>query len=225
MAAAVPDFSEEFAVTAREEAERLRVRAHELRARGDRWVHRGQEALGEAERLEARVRELDELLGRAPQLRVDLQTPALQGQHLREAAVRILVEHRGTRRPIHYREWYDLLTESGFAAAGKDPLATFLTQITRSPLVERVDGGSGVYQIDPNAAYERARAELAVTTRQLTEAEEQLNERASASDASDPDAQLQVVRAASARLAQAQRNLEAVIAARSVLLHERLAAA
>jgi hypothetical protein len=224
MAAGVPDFSDAFAATAREESERLRSRALEVRARGERWVKRGEEILGEAERLEARVRELDEMLGRAPQLRIDLQTETLQGQQLREAAIQILVARIGTRTPIHYRDWYHLFTESGCVAAGKNPLATFLTQITRSPLVHRVDGQSGVYEIDPRAAYDRARGELAAAAGQLAEEEERLV-RGRESGVSDSDDGLGAVRVAGARLAQAQRDLDAVIAARSSLLRERLSAA
>jgi hypothetical protein len=224
MAAGAPDFSDAFAATAREEAERLRARALEVRARGERWVKRGEEILAQADDLEARVRELDELLGRAPQLRIDLQTETLQGQQLREAAVRILAEGLGTRRPIHYRDWYRLFTESGHVAGGKDPLATFLTQITRSPLVHRVEGQSGVYEINPKVAYERARAELAAAARQLAEEEEGLA-RGCGPVTSDGDGALGAVRVAGARLAQAQRDLEAVITARSSLLRERLSAA
>ena len=218
------DFSEAFAARAREEAERLRVRALELRARGDRWVERGEEALSEAARLETRVRELDEMLGRAPQMRLDLQTEALRGQRLREAALAVLVEQVGTKRPIHYREWYRLLTDRGLIAAGKDPVATFLTQITRSPLIERVAGKGGVYQVDPGAAYERARAALAVASRDLSQAQDRLGEAEDSSSPADDEA-VREVRRAAARFAQAQRDLERVIAARDVLLRERFAAA
>ena len=34
---------------------------------------------------------------------------------------------------MHYREWFELLDSSGHEIAGKDPLAVFLTQISRSP--------------------------------------------------------------------------------------------
>jgi hypothetical protein len=218
------DFSEAFATTAREEAERLRVRALELRARGERWVERGEEALSEAARLETRVRELDEMLGRAPQMRLDLQTEALRGQRLREAALAVVVEQVGTKKPIHYREWYRLLTDRGLVAAGKDPVATFLTQITRSPLIERVEGKGGVYKVDPRAAYERARAALAAASRELSEAQDRL---AAAENSASPadDHAVGEVRAAAARFAQAQRDLDRVIAARATLLRERFVAA
>src|SRR4051812_45712082 len=133
---AAADFSDGFEQLAREEAQRLRVRALELRTRSERWAKRSADLATEAARVEARLQHLDELLGRAPQLRLDLQTKALQEQKLREEAVRVLIEKCGPRKPIHYREWYALVRDEGFSAAGKDPVATFLSQITRSPLVE-----------------------------------------------------------------------------------------
>jgi len=215
-----PDLSEEFAAIARAESERLRVRVLELRARSERWSDRARQLAEEAERLSARLRNLDEILGRAPQLRLDLQTQTLQGQKLREEAVRILVEERGTRQPIHYREWYALLGEAGLAAAGKDPVATFLTQITRSPLVERVEGQSGTYLVDPAGAYERAREELAAATRELAAAEDAL-----AADGAENPERLVRVRAAQAAVAEARRRLDATLAARSAVVRERIQAA
>src|SRR4051812_40029552 len=154
-------FSNQFAQMARDEAARLAARAQEFRARGERWLERAGDLLREADRLDHRVRDLDELLGRAPQLRLDLQSRRLQGQRLREEATRILLDRRGLRVAIHYRKWFELLEEEGVKVAGKDPLATFLTQVTRSPVVVRVSGdGQGVYELDPHGAYERARARV-----------------------------------------------------------------
>jgi hypothetical protein len=218
-----PDFSDEFEQLAREEAERLRVRSLELRTRSERWAERARDLAAAAERLEARVRHLDELLGRAPQLRLDLQTQLLQGQQLREEAVRILVEARGTRQPIHYKEWYGLLRDAGLAAAGKDPLATFLTQITRAPLVQRVDGRGGVYQVDPIAAYEQARNELGVASRELTAAEDGVG--AVAGENGDATVTVRRVREAQEAVARAQRRLDAILSARSLILRDQLSAA
>jgi len=68
---------------------------------------------------------------REPQKR---QRALLRGPQIRETAVRVLAgsPHAGA---IHYRDWYQLLCDAGYEVAGKDPLAVFLTQITRSPLV------------------------------------------------------------------------------------------
>lgn len=209
-------FSDEFARTAREEADRLSVRATELRARGERWLARAHAVLAEAESLESQVRDLDELLGRAPQLRIDLQTGELQGQQLRDAAARILMQRRGPGVPIHYREWYELFIESGLAAGGKDPLATFLTQITRSPIVSRVEGGEGgIYLLDPSGAYDRAREAVAEGTRRVRVLRE-TGEKGSDQDNMLAEAERHVVRA--------RQQLDAVIEARLNLLHARLAA-
>lgn len=199
MASEPPEFSDEFAVTARDEAARLAARAQEIRSRGEHWLRRAGELLREADRLDHGVRELDELLGRAPQLRLDLQSQILQGHRLREEATRILLERRGLCVPIHYREWFDLLAEEGVTVAGKDPLATFLTQVTRSPVVVRVDEGQGVYELDPHGAYERARGQL----------QEVLAE-ASTNGESEK------------RLQAARRQLDAVLEARTLLLRPRL---
>ncbi len=197
-------FSDKFAQTAREEAARLATRAHELRSRGERWLARAEELLREADRLDHRVRELDELLGRSPQLRLDLQTTRLQGQRLRQEAARILLERRGLGVPIHYRDWFALLTESGLSVTGKDPLATFLTQITRSPIVVRVDKRSGVYALDPHGAYERARARLQATIADAN----------AASTGSDGDS--------AAEMERARRALDAVLRARTTLFRDQL---
>jgi hypothetical protein len=194
-------FSNEFARTAREEAARLAARAQEIRSRGERWLERAGDLLREADRLDQRVLELDELLGRAQQLRLDLQSRHLQGQRLREAATRILLRRRGLRASIHYREWFDLITEEGIVVVGKDPLATFLTQITRSPVVVRVEGGQGVYELDPHGLYEGARAHL---------------QEALAMQAAAPDHQATTAE----EVELARRKLDAVLEARTLLLHD-----
>jgi len=90
----------------------------------------------------------------------------LQGAAIREAAVRALIAAGVTTRPLHYREWFDLLSRQGFAVAGKRPEATFLTQLGRSPVVRRA-GSAGVYTIHVDAPNElrtrirELRAELA----------------------------------------------------------------
>ena len=93
----------------------------------------------------------------------------LRGTAIREMAVRVLVE-RGAG-PIHYRGGHALLREAGYAVSGKDPQATLLTQISRSPVVRRTTT-AGVYEIDPEAP-ERLRnalAKLHAELRELTSA-------------------------------------------------------
>ena len=72
---------------------------------------------------------------------------------------------------LHYRRWYELVIDAGYAIAGKDPSAVFLTQISRSPVV-RKGTQSGVYELDRQAPLrlrhrlERLRTEM----RELTNA-------------------------------------------------------
>jgi hypothetical protein len=83
----------------------------------------------------------------------------LKGARIREVAVQVLASSPRAYEPIHYRDWYQLVHDAGFMPAGKDPLATFLTQIGRSPAVTRTSE-AGVYQLDhdfPDRASERLR--------------------------------------------------------------------
>lgn len=89
----------------------------------------------------------------------------LRGTAIREMAVRVLVE-RGAG-PIHYRAWHELLRDAGYAVSGKDPQATLLTQISRSPIVRRTTS-AGIYEIDREAP-ERLRRALAALQAELRE--------------------------------------------------------
>jgi len=76
------------------------------------------------------------------------ETTVLRGPAIRERAVAVLVA-RG-RDSLHYRRWFELLTGEGHVIAGKDPLAVFLTQITRSPVIRKGEK-AGVYALDRHA--------------------------------------------------------------------------
>jgi hypothetical protein len=90
---------------------------------------------------------------------VDGGEAVLKGVAIREAAVRVLLEHSGPGSAAHYRDWFELVTARGLIPAGKDPVATFLTQIGRSPVVKR-STAAGVYELDVEFP-ERARRQLA----------------------------------------------------------------
>lgn len=77
----------------------------------------------------------------------DATVTMLRGAHVRETAVRVLAASGQAGESVHYRTWFDLLRQRGFLPAGKDPLATFLTQIGRSPVVRR-STEPGVYSLD-----------------------------------------------------------------------------
>jgi hypothetical protein len=82
----------------------------------------------------------------------------LRGPAIRLAAVRVMLEHPGRPDALHYREWFAMLRDAGHVVAGKDPLAVFLTQLSRSPVV-RKGTQSGVYELDRGAPH-RLRAAL-----------------------------------------------------------------
>lgn len=74
----------------------------------------------------------------------------LRGPAIRHTAVRVLLDHPERPEALHYRRWYGLLTDAGYTVAGKDPLAVFLTQVSRSPVIKR-GTQTGVYGVDPQA--------------------------------------------------------------------------
>jgi hypothetical protein len=82
----------------------------------------------------------------------------LRGPAIRTTAVRLLVEHEPAVEAIHYRDWYRLLEAHGVTVAGKKPLAVFLTQVTRSPVIRKTTS-PGVYALDRGTA-ERLRGQL-----------------------------------------------------------------
>jgi hypothetical protein len=96
----------------------------------------------------------------------------LRGPDIRREAVRALLAHPGRPEAMHYRDWYALLHEAGYAAGGKDPLATFLTQLSRSPAV-RKSTQAGVYELDRDALrrLRHRRDEVQEELRELTAAQ------------------------------------------------------
>jgi hypothetical protein len=74
----------------------------------------------------------------------------LRGPGIRETAVRVVIAQPQRIEALHYRRWYDLLQEAGYAVAGKDPIAVFLTQVSRSPVVRKATK-PGVYEVDRQA--------------------------------------------------------------------------
>jgi hypothetical protein len=96
---------------------------------------------------EVLLRRMDEVLGNAPQLPFDVLHEELRGARLREVAVDLLRAKRSAGAVIHYREWFDLLSQHGVRVGGKDPMATFLTQIGKATQVESVKPRSGLYRL------------------------------------------------------------------------------
>jgi hypothetical protein len=100
--------------------------------------------LASAERL---LRQMDEVLGLAPQLAIEDLAGEIRGQRLREVAVDVLRQRRGVGVVIHYTDWLELVVREGVQVGGKNPTATFLTQIAKAPQVESVRPRSGLYRL------------------------------------------------------------------------------
>jgi hypothetical protein len=169
MSVRVPHPSKRFIRAAQSEWDDLM--AHRARLEQDRTrlldeVRQADEAMAD---LDDRLRVLDQMVGTrrdanaetgdapAPESGLASDLPAtaeewhvLSGPAIRETAVRVLLGQPEYIEALHYRRWYELLRQAGYAVAGKDPLAVFLTQITRSPVI-RKSTESGVYELDRQA--------------------------------------------------------------------------
>ncbi len=88
--------------------------------------------------------------GAATQAGDGLARHVLSGPAIREVAVQVLLKQPEYIEALHYRRWFELLRAAGYAVAGKNPAAVFLTQLTRSPVV-RKSTESGVYALDRQA--------------------------------------------------------------------------
>lgn len=168
-------YSAELTEQAEREATSLRERALTARAEAEALVAQAARELEEAAALEQRALDLDELCGRAPQLSLAYEDEALRGQRLREEAVRVLVESDQVGSAIHYKRWFQLLTDAGLRVFGKNPLASFLTEISRIPLVHRVENEAGTYKLDARAAGSRVAQRLSDAKRQMHRVEQQFS--------------------------------------------------
>jgi hypothetical protein len=101
----------------------------------------------EVESFTHRIRAIEEVTGLAPQMAICEINEELRGERLREVAIEVLRRFAANGDPVHYRAWFDALVESGFRVSGRDPLATFLTQVTRIDQVESVGRRSGLYRL------------------------------------------------------------------------------
>jgi hypothetical protein len=131
------------------EQERVVVaqRLDDLRRQAERLHALVDQVDADVEHAARMLRRMDEMLGLAPQLSIDSLDGEIRGQHLREIAVALLRQKRQVGDEVHYRDWYALLLDAGVRVAGKDPLATFLTQIARAPEVVSVRPRSGLYRL------------------------------------------------------------------------------
>jgi hypothetical protein len=131
----------------------------ELEAEAEGYARR-RELLAELAQVE-QARPSDETGMARPQA----ATRAVKGRELRRAAGRLLWGWESTGQ-VHYREWFERVLAEGYATGGKDPAASFLTNIRDSPAVVR-GSAQGFYRLDPSSVERvgqqigEARAELA----------------------------------------------------------------
>jgi hypothetical protein len=143
---AVAHLSEHVHVVVTRERQVVADRLEALRAQSRRLHEVVDQVDADAAETARLLRQMDEMLGIAQQLSLDAHDE-LRGQKLQEIAVELLRQKRGVGVEVHYKDWYELLLEAGLVVGGKDPLATFLTQIGRAANVESVRPRSGLYRL------------------------------------------------------------------------------
>lgn len=139
--------STDFLNAASAERDLLAARLAEAHERIEHFEALAQEARYEVQSLTSSIRAIEEVAGLAPQMAICELSEELRGERLREVALEVLRNRAGGGDPIHYRAWFDALNESGYRVVGKDPLATFLTHVSRIERVERVGRRSGLYRL------------------------------------------------------------------------------
>jgi hypothetical protein len=139
--------SDSFVEAAKAERDLLAARLAEARERSDHFETLAAQAREEVQALTDSVRAIEEVAGLAPQLAMCELSEELRGERLREVAFDVLKRLGASGDPVHYRSWFEALLESGYRVSGRDPLAVFLTQITRIDKVESVGRRSGLYRV------------------------------------------------------------------------------
>ncbi|HEV7566371.1 MAG TPA: hypothetical protein VGO31_10465 [Microbacteriaceae bacterium] len=141
------DLSSEFMASATAEREALLLRYEECRATRDHHTALADDAAREAERFARTIRELGEILGIENQLSIVALSDELRGERLREVAAEVIWRHFRAGDTVHYKQWLELVVADGHRIGGKNPTATFLTQVARVDSVERVGRRSGLYRL------------------------------------------------------------------------------
>jgi hypothetical protein len=139
--------SDEFKQTAATEREKLLQRFEDCRKRSEHHTELAAEAAQEARRYAHAIREIGELLGIEDQLSIHELHDELRGERLRVVATDLLWRHFREGDVVHYKQWLELVTAEGHRIGGKNPSATFLTQVARVETVERVGRRSGLYKL------------------------------------------------------------------------------
>lgn len=144
--------SQQFRDIAKAEREFLHRQFEESRNRSEHFAHLAAEAAREAERYARTIRDLGEILDIEDQLSITGLSERLRGERLREVASEVLWRHFHAGDVVHYKQWFELVVADGYGIGGKNPAATFLTQVARVESVERVGRRSGLYRLVAVAA-------------------------------------------------------------------------
>jgi hypothetical protein len=139
--------SSNFVEAAKAERDLLAARLADTRERLEHFETLAAEAREEVCSLTDSIRSIEEVAGLAPQLAICEISEELRGERLREVALEVLKRISTAGDPVHYRLWFEALVRSGYRISGRDPLATFLTQVTRIDRVESVGRRSGLYRL------------------------------------------------------------------------------
>jgi septal ring factor EnvC (AmiA/AmiB activator) len=127
---------------------------------------------------------------------------AVRGRRLRRVAARLLWRTSGERE-VHYREWFERLLAEGYAVGGRDPLASFLTNVRDSPAVVR-GAQPGFYRLDPSR-----RDAIAARIEEQDAALEDLERALADARATGDDARVETLRADRRALTAERKRLEA----------------
>jgi hypothetical protein len=134
-------------IALKEEYVDLKQRVQEARTRADRLRVLANHLDEQASRDEHLLRELEGAVGLSAQLQIEQLDRELGGKRLQEIAVAVLAQEIRPGQAVHYRDWYALFRAAGYSARGKDPLTSFLAQISRAHGIEPVGGRSGRYRL------------------------------------------------------------------------------
>jgi len=149
--------SQRFSRAARAERDRLQRQRAQLHKKRQQWLAKVSAVEAEVEAIDKQLKVLEELAEpsaapieiRRAEARDPNEPEQLSGAGIRAVAVPLLIRKHGSS-PIHYRDWYSLMQQEGYSAAGKRPDAVFLNQVSRSPLI-RTTTKSGYYILDLEA--------------------------------------------------------------------------
>ena len=139
--------SPEFLAAARAERDSLLKHLAAVRAETERLEEALVRAQERHDKIAASIRAIEEVAGLAPQMAILEISEELRGERLRQVALEVIERLGEGGVPIHYRKWFDALVAEGYRVHGKDPLATFLTHVTRIDRVKPVGRRSGLYRL------------------------------------------------------------------------------